>query len=139
MLFAHTLHLPLAGLQTVVVVSLDGKTAAILSLGVFTGQATSDDVGLCRIEPLLYFDNRTGYAQTNWIADVIDRLPADADVGTVYQADASTTNHAQDGPVIVTDPPYYGQIHYADSSDFFYVWLRSALRRILSRSVWQAF
>ena len=31
-------------------------------------------------------------------------------------------------PVIVTDPPYYGNIHYADSSDFFYVWLRPLLR-----------
>ena len=69
-------------------------------------------------------------AQTNWVAKVIERLPADASVGAVYQANASTTVHVKDGPVIVTDPPYYGQIYFADSSDFFYVWLRSALRGI---------
>ena len=64
------------------------------------------------------------------IAKVVERLPADTNSGTVHQADASTTIHAQDGPVIVTDPPYYNNIDYADLSDFFYVWLRSLLRDI---------
>ena len=32
--------------------------------------------------------------------------------------------------VISTDPPYYDNINYADLSDFFYVWLRRALRPI---------
>ncbi len=68
--------------------------------------------------------------QIEWVVKVVERLPADANSGAVYQADASTTIHLQDGPVIVTDPPYYGNIHYADSSDFFYVWLRSLLRDI---------
>ena len=62
------------------------------------------------------------------IAKVVERLPASLNSDTVYQADASTTIHAQEGPIIVTDPPYYGNIHYADSSDFFYVWLRPLLR-----------
>lgn len=97
--------------------------------GVFTGQAIPMMWDFAESNPFCT-STQNWIAQTNWIADVIDRLPADADVGTVYQADASTTVHAQDGPVIVTDPPYYGQIHYADSSDFFYVWLRSALRRV---------
>ena len=70
--------------------------------------------------------NWTG--QIEWIAKAIDHLPADANGGEAHQADASTTIHAQNGPVIVTDPPYYDNIHYADSSDFFYVWLRSLLR-----------
>ena len=34
------------------------------------------------------------------------------------------------GPVIVTDPPYYDNISYAELSDFFYVWLRPLLRDI---------
>ena len=64
--------------------------------------------------------------QIEWIAKVVERLPAiDANSGkAVHQADASTTIHAQGGPVIVTDPPYYDNIGYADLSDFFYVWLR---------------
>jgi putative DNA methylase len=32
--------------------------------------------------------------------------------------------------VVSTDPPYYDNIGYADLSDFFYVWLRKALRPI---------
>jgi len=32
--------------------------------------------------------------------------------------------------VVSTDPPYYDNIGYADLSDFFYVWLRRALRPI---------
>ena len=72
--------------------------------------------------------NWTG--QIEWIAKAVDHLPADVNDGEAHQADASTTIHAQDGPVIVTDPPYYDNIHYADSSDFFYVWLRPLLRNI---------
>ena len=68
--------------------------------------------------------------QVNWVAEVVERLPLNVNSGEAHQADASTTIHTQRGPVIVTDPPYYGQIHFADSSDYFYVWLRSLLRNI---------
>ena len=30
--------------------------------------------------------------------------------------------------LLVTDPPYYDNIQYAELSDFFYVWLRPLLR-----------
>ncbi len=69
-------------------------------------------------------------SQIEWVAKVVERLPAAANSGAVHQADASTTIHAQDGPVIVTDPPYYDNIDYADLSDFFYVWLRPLLRDV---------
>ena len=68
--------------------------------------------------------------QVQWVAKVVERLPVDVNKGIVYQADASTTLHAQNGPVIVTDPPYYDNIGYADLSDFFYVWLRPLLRDV---------
>ena len=71
-------------------------------------------------------------AQIEWVAEVVERLPTYANGGKAYQADASTTIHATDGPVIVTDPPYYDNIGYADLSDFFYVWLRPLLRDIYS-------
>ena len=67
-------------------------------------------------------------AQIEWIVKAVEHLPAESNPGKALQADASTTVHANDGPVIVTDPPYYDNIHYADSSDFFYVWLRHQLR-----------
>ena len=67
-------------------------------------------------------------AQVNWISQVVQRLSANTHPGIVYQADASTTIHSDGGPVIVTDPPYYDNVAYADLSDFFYVWLRPLLR-----------
>jgi putative DNA methylase len=68
-------------------------------------------------------------AQVKWITDVLMRLPYSANRGKVHQADAATTVHP-DKAMIITDPPYYDNIHYADSSDFFYVWLRPLLRDI---------
>lgn len=32
---------------------------------------------------------------------------------------------------VITDPPYYNMIDYADASDLFYVWLRRALRKLM--------
>ena len=69
-------------------------------------------------------------AQVKWVTRVLDRLPVQVNDGLVYHADATTTIHANNGPVIVTDPPYYDNISYSDSSDFFYVWLRPLLRDI---------
>ncbi len=69
-------------------------------------------------------------AQTEWIAEVLEALPRDTNEGISCQADAATTIHADSGPVIVTDPPYYDNIGYADLSDYFYVWLRPLLRDI---------
>ncbi|WP_051878038.1 DUF1156 domain-containing protein [Streptomyces sp. NRRL B-24720] len=39
----------------------------------------------------------------------------------------------RDGSVdaVITDPPYYNMIDYADASDLFYVWLRRALRELM--------
>ena len=68
--------------------------------------------------------------QIEWVAKVVERLSIDVNSGAAHQADASTTIHTQDGPVIVTDPPYYDNIGYADLSDFFYVWLRPLLRNV---------
>ena len=69
-------------------------------------------------------------SQIDWVAKVVARLPTGTNSGEVYQADASTTIHAHDGPVVVTDPPYYDNINYADLSDYFYVWLRPLLRDV---------
>ena len=78
------------------------------------------------------FSNSTGnwMAHIEWIAKVVERLSTDVNSGTARQADASTTIHTQDAPIIVTDPPYYDNIGYADLSDFFYTWLRPLLRDV---------
>ncbi|MFK4233540.1 DUF1156 domain-containing protein [Pseudomonas guariconensis] len=50
-------------------------------------------------------------------------------VGAALQQDAQSSTISQN-KLISTDPPYYDNIGYADLSDFFYVWLRRALRPI---------
>jgi putative DNA methylase len=62
------------------------------------------------------------------IARSLEGLPASG-VGHVTQFNAQTQT-ISNGKVISTDPPYYDNIAYADLSDFFYVWLRRALRPI---------
>ncbi|MDS4055371.1 hypothetical protein, partial [Accumulibacter sp.] len=49
--------------------------------------------------------------------------------GKVVQADAAAQSVTQ-GKLVSTDPPYYDNIGYADLSDFFYVWLRRALKQV---------
>lgn len=61
------------------------------------------------------------------VTRVLDALPT-GPAAKVMQADAATRGI---GPrLISTDPPYYDNIGYSDLSDFFYVWLRRALREI---------
>ena len=127
--FAHILPLRLEEKQMCVLVLTDGTTPENSVKGVFGRQAIPMIWDFAESNP---FSSSTGSWMTHieWIAKVVERLPANVNNGTVHQADASTTIHAQDGPIIVTDPPYYDNINYADLSDFFYVWLRPLLRDI---------
>ncbi len=61
-------------------------------------------------------------------AMAIDAFPA-CDLGWSGQLDAATQTMSA-GKLISTDPPYYDNIGYADLSDFFYVWLRRALKPV---------
>ena len=54
---------------------------------------------------------------------------ARAGSGLATHADAATQANSR-GKVVSTDPPYYDNIGYADLSDFFYGWLRRALKPI---------
>lgn len=61
----------------------------------------------------------------DWIVRVLKKLPRDASQGVAYQADAMSQIEGE--RIIVTDPPYYDNIGYADLSDFFYSWMRRNL------------
>ena len=61
-------------------------------------------------------------------ARVIDSLPS-CGFGSSQQLDAATQAIGVD-VLVSTDPPYYDNIGYADLSDFFYVWLRRALKPV---------
>lgn len=68
------------------------------------------------------------YGTAHSLCEVLDKLPI-AGTGTVAQADAAVQSISA-GRFISTDPPYYDNVAYADLSDFFYVWLRRAMKPV---------
>lgn len=64
-----------------------------------------------------------------YVADCLSTITPGADgTGRAEQLDAASALPAAPRSVaIVTDPPYYSNVSYADLSDFFYVWLRRML------------
>lgn len=52
--------------------------------------------------------------------------------GTALMADAAAPPSFSGYAIISTDPPYYDNVAYADLSDFFYLWLRRALKPIFA-------
>jgi putative DNA methylase len=63
------------------------------------------------------------------IATAVAELPSSSSA-EVSQLDAKAIAGVKEPAFVCTDPPYYDNIGYADLSDFFYVWLRPALRDI---------
>jgi putative DNA methylase len=62
-----------------------------------------------------------------WIGKAVDKMPA-VSVGNAFQQNAASAHDDSTAPVVSTDPPYYDNVPYADLADFFYVWLRRALK-----------
>jgi len=67
--------------------------------------------------------------QIGYLAKVVANLPAETQSSDAFQHDAQSVDYRNQ--VVSTDPPYYDNVPYADLSDFFYVWLRYALRKYL--------
>jgi len=63
------------------------------------------------------------------VAKALERLPASASAD-VRQLDATATVRPSHDALVCTDPPYYDNIGYADLSDYFYVWMRRALKDV---------
>lgn len=66
--------------------------------------------------------------QITYLAEALARVPARGSA-VVQQLDAAAPIE-RPAAVVVTDPPYYDNVPYADLSDFFYVWLRRCLGKI---------
>jgi putative DNA methylase len=64
-----------------------------------------------------------------YVASSIEGLPTNKQ-GSVRQMDAASPEGISTNLkfLVVTDPPYYDNIGYADLMDFFYVWMRGSLR-----------
>ncbi len=82
--------------------------------------------------------NPFGSSVGDWTGPVLetalrafDLVVPDGTVTEVRQQDArQIAKDLPENALIATDPPYYANIGYADLSDFFYIWLRKALRPI---------
>jgi putative DNA methylase len=63
-----------------------------------------------------------------WIVDFVEAMPAMAISGRVSRGSATELPYP-DGSTdaVITDPPYYDNIPYADVSDFFYIWLKRSI------------
>jgi putative DNA methylase len=64
-----------------------------------------------------------------WVRKVIDKTAeASLQPGVVAQASATAQSLPDDSvDAVVSDPPYYAAIPYADLSDFFYSWLKRSV------------
>ena len=69
-------------------------------------------------------------AATGWVAGALSKTSS-RPFGFVDQANAVDGNKRTPLPIVITDPPYYDNIGYADLSDFFYVWLRRSVGHVL--------
>ncbi len=75
----------------------------------------------------------------DWMAQVdalgrgLRTLPRALVPSRTFKSDARVAASAvRASTLVATDPPYFGQIGYADLSDFFYVWLRKSLQFVHS-------
>jgi len=80
------------------------------------------------------FGNSVGswQAQLNSVIGALPSLPTAVLECSVVQADARRAGELvrPGSTLLVTDPPYYAQINYADLSDYFYLWIRRAMREV---------
>ena len=66
----------------------------------------------------------------SWIAEVCEALEGSPGASTQVRAVSATALPLETGSAqaVVTDPPHYDAVPYADISEFFYVWLRRSAR-----------
>ena len=66
------------------------------------------------------------YAQNE--ADIVEALAGKAGRAEVHRTSATQLPQPDESfDAVITDPPYYDNISYADLSDFFYVWLKRSV------------
>jgi putative DNA methylase len=95
----------------------------------FARQAIPMTWDYCEVNPFEAMGSFEG--AIDWIYRLLVGLPSDppASVSQANAIDIRSGAH-----VISTDPPYYDNIDYADLSDYFYIWLRKALKDIYPES-----
>lgn len=62
----------------------------------------------------------------NGLCEAVNVSSVGTQIGRVHRRDAATVSEQRSG-LVLSDPPYYDAINYADLSDFFYVWLKRSI------------
>ncbi len=79
-------------------------------------------------------DNFSWKTNLEWVLRVIEHCAhssSDSNIATITLASATQLPYSNNYfDAILTDPPYYNSVPYADLSDFFYVWLKRTLGHI---------
>ena len=77
----------------------------------------------------------TGLSDSRHGLEVLGRCQPTARHRSRIAMRRTAVHSIQSRSFLSTDPPYYDNIPYADLSDFFYIWLRRILQRVLSRTL----
>jgi putative DNA methylase len=110
--------------------SASGRSAPVATVrGTFARQALPMTWDFAEVN---FFSESVGGIETvlRTLAVPLQMFVASSHPGTSAQADAAAKMPGTRSAVISTDPPYYDNIGYADLSDFFYIWLREALKPV---------
>ncbi|MEM3059153.1 MAG: DUF1156 domain-containing protein [Methanomassiliicoccales archaeon] len=68
-----------------------------------------------------------------WVADAIVQLSVDGMAAQAIRGSATELPYMNAFfDAVITDPPYYDNVPYADISDFFYVWLKRSISYLYS-------
>ena len=109
--------------------ALIGPTSSITRFqSGFTRQVIQMTWDFCEVNPFA----GTGPSWEQIVTTALRAIPfAPTGRGVALQRDArDAVRSAPANALFATDPPYFDQIGYADLSDYFYVWLRRALRGV---------
>jgi len=70
--------------------------------------------------------------QTEWVLRYLNNASWNSNTNAyIQQASATDLSHPDDYfDAVITDPPYYDNVPYADLSDFFYVWFKRSLENV---------
>jgi adenine-specific DNA methylase len=99
----------------------------------FGRQAIAMSWDYCEVNP---FSGKTGdfTGQLEWVEKVIvaNTFSGVKRYGLVQRGSATRLPQATSTiAAVITDPPYYDAVPYADLSDFFYVWLKRSMRHAM--------
>ena len=94
----------------------------------FQRQAIPMAWDFCEANPLL--PKLSMEAATGWVGGALSKTMSQPP-GYADHADAVEGGQRTSLPIVITDPPYYDNISYANLADFFYVWLRRSVGHVM--------